>query len=73
MPAKKSKKTSVTSKKETVSYATLSREELATEIATAHRDLFALRMKHSIGELKQPHLIRAKRRMIAQMSTSISA
>ena len=73
MPAKKSKTTSVTSKKETVSYATLSQEELTTERETARRDLFALRMKHSIGELKQPHLIRAKRRAIAQMSTSLSA
>lgn len=73
MPAKKTQKTSVTSKKENVSYATLSHEELANEIAIARRDLFALRMKHSIGELKQPHLIRAKRRAIAEMSTSLSA
>ena len=49
----------------------LDRAELTTELSTARKELFALSMKHSLGELKQPHLIRQKRRAIAQIATAL--
>lgn len=51
----------------------LDRTELLTELMTARKELYTLSMKHSNGELKQPHLIRQKRRAIAQISTSLTA
>jgi large subunit ribosomal protein L29 len=40
----------------------------ATLIKTS-KDLFVLRMKKEVGELKQTHLIKALRRHIAQVKT----
>ena len=46
--------------------------ELATELNSARKELFTLKMKHSLGELKQPHLIRQARRTVAQLSTELT-
>lgn len=67
MPAKKTTPKKVT--KQEVHPSTMNRDELSQEISVANRDLFTLRMKHSLWELKQPHLIRTKRREIARMQT----
>ncbi len=52
---------------------TLDAAELKKELLTARKELFTLSMKHSLGELKQPHLIRKSRKNIAALSTAISA
>jgi|JI10StandDraft_1071094.scaffolds.fasta_scaffold1688354_2 ribosomal protein L29 len=49
----------------------LDRNELTTELSTARKELFTLAMKHSLGELKQPHLIRAARRNVAKIATTL--
>ncbi len=43
--------------------------ELSTEITTAEREYYTLRMRHEARELKQPHLLRQHRRYIAQLHT----
>lgn len=53
-------------------YKTLEKAELATELTSARKELFSLTMKHSMGELKQPHLVRKARRSVAQISTFLS-
>lgn len=50
----------------------LDKAELAAELLTARKELFTLTMKHSLGELKQSHLVRKARRTVAQISTFIS-
>jgi len=47
----------------------LSKEELKKEIALSMKNLFVLRMKKDLGELKQTHLIKALRRYVAQINT----
>ena len=42
---------------------------LKAELVKSSRDLFSLRMKKELGELKQSHLIKALRRYIAQINT----
>ncbi len=63
----KAKKTS----KVTKDFKSLDTVELSKELTTARKELFSLRMKHSVGELKQPHLVRVARRNIAQISTAL--
>ncbi len=63
----KAKKTS----KVTKDFKSLDTVELSKELTTARKELFSLRMKHSVGELKQPHLVRVARRSIAQISTAL--
>lgn len=58
---------------EVKNFSTLDRAELTKELASSRKELFALEMKHSLGELKQPHLIRASRRNIARISTALHA
>ena len=57
--------------KEVKDLKSLDRSELTTELTTARKELFSLTMKHSLGELKQPHLIRKARRSVAAISTSL--
>ena len=47
--------------------------ELQKEINTARKEHFTLSMKHSLGELKQPHLIRKSRKNIAALSTALTS
>ncbi len=54
-------------------FSTLSSSELKAEIHTARKEHFSLSMKHSLGELKQPHLLRLSRKNIAQLSTALSS
>ncbi|GAB0175195.1 MAG: hypothetical protein HHAS10_10740 [Candidatus Altimarinota bacterium] len=51
----------------------LDRTELMNEIRSTQKELFTLSMKHSLGELKQPHLIRKARRTVAQLSTALNS
>lgn len=51
----------------------LDRSELLNEIRSTQKELYTLGMKHSLGELKQPHLIRKARRNIAQLSTALNS
>ena len=64
----KAKKT--TEKKE---IKNLDKTELMNEIRSTQKELYTLSMKHSLGELKQPHLIRKARRNIAQLSTALNS
>lgn len=59
--------------KEVKDFKSLDRTELISELTTARKELFSLGMKHSLGELKQPHLIRKARRTVAMISTSLHA
>jgi len=54
-------------------FSALSASELKSEIHTARKEHFSLVMKHSLGELKQPHLLKASRKNIAQLSTALSS
>lgn len=54
-------------------YKSLDVAELKSELRTTQKDLYTLHMKHSLGELKQPHLIRKARRTVAQISTALNA
>jgi ribosomal protein L29 len=49
----------------------LDRTELLSEIRSTQKELYTLVMKHSLGELKQPHLIRKARRSVAALSTAL--
>lgn len=51
----------------------LDRTELMNEIRSTQKELYTLTMKHALGELKQPHLIRKARRNIAQLSTALNS
>jgi ribosomal protein L29 len=50
----------------------LNKTELMSELRSIQKELYTLQMKHSLGELKQPHQIRKARRTIAQLSTALS-
>ena len=63
----KAKKTSKASK----DFSSLDQTELSKELTAARKELFTLRMRHSLGELKQPLLVRVARRSIAQISTAL--
>lgn len=61
----------IKSTKTSKDFASLDKSELSKELTAERKELFTLRMKHSLGELKQPHLIRTARRNIAQISTAL--
>jgi ribosomal protein L29 len=63
-------KKSTSTKKDITS---LDPQELRSEIAAARKSHFSLQMKHSLGELKQPHLVRESRRNIAKLSTALNS
>ena len=52
---------------------TLDEKELRSELQTARKEHFSLAMKHSTGELKQPHLLRIARKNVAKLSTALSS
>ncbi len=60
-----------TSSKEKKDFKSLDKKELTLELTTARKELFTLTMKHSLGELKQPHLIREARRTVAKIATTL--
>lgn len=47
--------------------------ELVAMIKEYGKDLFMLKMKNAIRALKQPHLIRQKRKDLARVHTALSA
>ena len=47
----------------------LSEKDLKAELVKTSKNLFVLRMKKQLGELKQTHLIKALRRYIATLNT----
>ena len=51
----------------------LNEKDLKTELSKSSKDLFALKMKKELGELKQTHLIKAVRRYVAQVNTVASS
>ncbi|PID84254.1 50S ribosomal protein L29 [Candidatus Gracilibacteria bacterium] len=51
----------------------MSRDELMTELETTRKELFILRMKKTLGELKQTHHIKLHKKYIAQLSTFLSS
>jgi large subunit ribosomal protein L29 len=51
----------------------LNEKDLKTELSKSSKDLFALKMKKELGELKQTHLIKAVRRYVAQVKTVASS
>jgi len=53
--------------------AKLSEKELRAELTRSSKELFSVRMKKEVGELKQTHLIKALRRYIAQINTVAKA
>ncbi|MBX9793114.1 MAG: 50S ribosomal protein L29 [Burkholderiaceae bacterium] len=52
---------------------TLDRTELARVLESARRELYILTMKKNLGELKQPHFLKAQRQYIAQISTFLTS
>jgi large subunit ribosomal protein L29 len=51
----------------------LDEKGLRAELTRTSKELFSLRMKKEVGELKQTHLIKALRRYIAQINTVASS
>lgn len=47
----------------------LDEKALRAELTRTSKDLFTLKMKKELGELKQTHLIKVLRRYIAQVKT----
>lgn len=47
----------------------LSEKDMKTELVKSSKNLFVLKMKKQLGELKQTHLIKALRRYVAQIKT----
>lgn len=47
----------------------LSAEKVMDEIKDAEKNLYTLRMKLAVGELKQTHLIKILRRYVASLKT----
>lgn len=50
----------------------LTADKLTEEINGAEKLLYTMRMKLSLGELKQTHLVKAMRRYIASLKTLLS-
>ena len=71
--AKTKKTTSSTEAKDLLTLRDMDRTSLLSELLGARKSLFVLEMKHSLGELKQPHLLKAARKYIAQISTFITS
>ena len=68
----RTKKTTSSPVKDLEVLESLDANELRIEIENARKELFILRMKHTMGELKQPHTIRTYRKYVAQASTILS-
>ncbi len=51
----------------------LNEKDLRNELSRTSKELFTLKMKKELGELKQTHLIKAVRRYIAQVKTVASS
>ncbi len=47
----------------------LNSEDLKKELEASSKNLYVLKMKGKVGELKQTHLIKALRRYIARVNT----
>ncbi len=47
----------------------LNEKDLKAELTKSSKELFTLKMKKELGELKQTHLIKALRRYTAQLRT----
>jgi|GEM_PF-1038869 ribosomal protein L29 len=71
--APKKKTTTSLAEKTLDTLKTLDRKGLQDELSLARKELFVLTMKKELGELKQSHLIRKKRKYIAQISTFITS
>jgi ribosomal protein L29 len=71
--APKKKTSPVSEQKSLADLKSLDRAGLSQELNSARRDLYILTMKKHLGELKQPHLLRAKRAYIAQISTFLTS
>lgn len=69
----KAKKTSSTEAKDLHTLREMDRAGLLSELQAARKDLFVLEMKHSLGELKQAHLLKKSRKYIAQISTFLTS
>ncbi len=69
----KAKKTSTPS--ETQALLSLREMDVATlnaELLSARKSHYVLVMRNSLGELKQPHLLKRSRKYIAQISTVLT-
>lgn len=51
----------------------LSEKDMKTELVKTSKNLFVLKMKKQLGELKQTHLIKALRRYVAQIKTTANS
>ena len=51
----------------------LNEKSLKAELVKSSKELFVLRMKKQLGELKQTHLIKAVRRYIAKLKTTANS
>lgn len=51
----------------------LAGDDLRKELEKARKELYLLSMKHQANELKQPHLLKAARKQIAQLEMLIIA
>lgn len=70
----KAKQTSTQSAaKDMQSLRDMDRAGLNTELQSARKSHFILVMKHGLGELKQPHLLKQSRKYIAQVSTFLTS
>jgi ribosomal protein L29 len=72
-PKKKTSAPAASEQKTLADLKLLDRATLSVELDSARRDLYILTMKKHLGELKQPHLLRAKRAYIAQISTFLTS
>lgn len=70
--AKAKKTTSQAEAKNLLTLRDMDRSTLLGELQSARKSLFVLEMKHSLGELKQPHLLKGARKYIAQISTCLT-
>lgn len=68
----KTKKPSSLEMKDLQTLRDMDRVGLLSELQSARKNLFVLQMKHSLGELKQPHILKQSRKYIAQISTFLT-
>lgn len=66
-------KSSATEMKDLATLRSLDKAALQGELTTARKSLYVLTMKHQLGELKQPHLLKSTRKYIAQISTFLTS
>ncbi len=66
-------KTTTSEVKDIATLRTLDKASLMVELKEAQKALFVLNMKQSLGELKQPHLLKNARKYIAQISTFLTS